>query len=630
MNPEYNQSQSKKIRAIVCDYFYYEGSNNYWREAFDRATDLVAFDVIKEPVQVLWDKILLHKPQHIHMGMSCKGESIPYELLVEARRQFGCSISHFYGDTLFTPYHFRTARIVDRLYFTNQTYPRWGASCGLENIRYILCPTNPEIFKPLDIPKIYDLIFIANNNDPTRIPLLEDLSNKFNLVIVGSNWEGTSLDHKPAAYHEGFAKYVSSAKVNLSFVSPRWKHLDACFSNRLINTLGCGGAVVHTYSQNLESVFQDHKHLLWYKTEAELIEAIEILLDDEALRARLGREGQKEAWAKYTYDQSVARILTEAEPIRQKIEREFALPSKTPTYSLGITQTAYMELHTREICTLSKPEGQFWRDGCSPVLRSCDSLCIESDSIPAQLFDRLDFWRECRRLLLPGKILEIMHPEPNNTVKNELIHFGFSPQPSAGESLSFEKKQIPDTSLDQWYSRVQAGFQPRYGHRIQEFLGFTWCYYHPFSQWIQENMQMKHPLFIWSGLGEWPFAIRLQSAQAVTAIDMSWKAIDTATFTYGDARLRFLPSCIDLFPDQLFDAILFITPPQRLNALPGFYGQWQRITQPSAKVFIGVYPIDAPLPEDIKSPVWLTRIFGEERVQNHGIVGDGYFGYINL
>lgn len=88
-----------------------------------------------------------------------------------------------------------------------------------------------------------------------------------------------------------------------------WSELEACFSNRVVNTLACRGCLIQRYTPKLETLFGNHEHLIWYKTREGLFSLIEHYLTEPDQRERIGRQGRELVTSSFTYDKAVERIL---------------------------------------------------------------------------------------------------------------------------------------------------------------------------------------------------------------------------------------------------------------------------------------------------------------------------------
>lgn len=301
-----------KRRIFYIDYFAPQNSNFYWLKAFHKFGRVKIFDIMRENRELIKEGITNFKPNHIHLGSSVKDTMVPPQLLSDVKKELNCTISVFYGDAEYSPYHCELAKVVDYIYISNVTHIKINKEKGYHNFKYMLCPTDPEIFNYKNCKKSYDLVFIANNTGPSRLSLLKNLADKFNLKVFGNGWANTGLNYGNPIYGKKFSRACNQTKICLGIVDPEWTNLEAYFSNRLINTLATRSFCIQTYTQGLEKVFTNHKHLVWYTSDEDLFQQVEYYLEHDMEREKIAVEGQKEVYHKYTYVESIRRILHDA------------------------------------------------------------------------------------------------------------------------------------------------------------------------------------------------------------------------------------------------------------------------------------------------------------------------------
>jgi spore maturation protein CgeB/predicted SAM-dependent methyltransferase len=301
--------QGKKITYI--DLFRKENSNPFWLKTLQKYGEVQPFD-IRDDLATLAPRIASFRPDHIHLGGSVKKGIIRPKFLAKVKVDSGCTISAFYGDGRYSTYHYDLGWVVDHIYTSNKTHIEQNRSLGLANFHYLPCPTDPEIFRPMKGVKKHDLLFVGNNNNLCRLELLRKIHHRFNLSVAGTGWKGEGFEALTEAYGPEFSRLVGQARILLGLIGDEWSGLEAYFSNRVANTLACGGFLIQRYTPGLEKVFRDQEHLVWYRTEEELFDLIERYLGQPAERKRIARQGRELVVSSFTYDRAVARILEEA------------------------------------------------------------------------------------------------------------------------------------------------------------------------------------------------------------------------------------------------------------------------------------------------------------------------------
>ena len=122
---------------------------------------------------------------------------------------------------------------------------------------------------------------------------------------------GTQFKSLNPAFGGDFAKLCGQTKIMLSLIGDKWRHLEGYFSNRLPNVLGCRCFLIQTYSTGIEDLFTNHKHLVWYKSDQELITLIDYYLNHPKERTKIAEQGQEEILALYTFVHHARKMVEE-------------------------------------------------------------------------------------------------------------------------------------------------------------------------------------------------------------------------------------------------------------------------------------------------------------------------------
>lgn len=299
------------LRIFYIDHFAQDNSNTYWLEAFRKFGKVKVFDILRETKSSLKKKIIKFCPHHIHLGGSVKNYMVPLDILTKIKNEMGSTISVFYGDAKYSPYHLKLSNIVNYIYISNKSHIKLNKKKGAINFKYMPCPTTSKEFKHYRLNKIYDLIFIGNHSliNAKRLPLLKKLAGQYNLKVFGNYWKNTGINYAKPVYGKQFSKICSKSKICVGLLDPSFSKLEAYFSNRLVNTLATKSFYIGPYTPKLEEVFTNRKHLVWYKSEKELIKLINYYLKKKKQREKIAVEGQKKVYKNYTYKKSVKKIL---------------------------------------------------------------------------------------------------------------------------------------------------------------------------------------------------------------------------------------------------------------------------------------------------------------------------------
>jgi hypothetical protein len=135
----------------------------------------------------------------------------------------------------------------------------------------------------------------------TRGALIPAVAARFDLKLYGPGWDELGLSTaRGDVYPEQYREICCGAEIVLGC---DWRHDVACyFSNRTWFTLGSRGFLLTNYAPELEEIFENHRHLVWYRSVDECLELIEHYRARPDDRARIAAAGHAFARAHRTYD----------------------------------------------------------------------------------------------------------------------------------------------------------------------------------------------------------------------------------------------------------------------------------------------------------------------------------------
>jgi hypothetical protein len=156
----------------------------------------------------------------------------------------------------------------------------------------------------------------ANRDDfRVRESLLRKIGDKYDLKIWGiQRYPGAHarLGRKYKviewpAYNRDWVKVCRSADIMLGI--NLINSVEVYFSNRTFLTLAGGGFHLTHYVPGLETMFENHRHLVWFHSEGECLELVEYYLQRPQLRESIAREGQEWTRNRYSMTKQVGQIL---------------------------------------------------------------------------------------------------------------------------------------------------------------------------------------------------------------------------------------------------------------------------------------------------------------------------------
>jgi hypothetical protein len=156
-----------------------------------------------------------------------------------------------------------------------------------------------------------------------RWHLLDRLGRRFDVKVWGPQNETehtlergfprVTLIRWPA-YNEELVKICRTSAIILGIntVNSVYQY----FSNRTFLTLACGGFHVTHYVPGLEELFENHRHLVWFRSDDECMDLCGHYLKRPAARWRIAAEGQRLVRRRWSMTRQASRLLSHIEDAR--------------------------------------------------------------------------------------------------------------------------------------------------------------------------------------------------------------------------------------------------------------------------------------------------------------------------
>lgn len=149
-----------------------------------------------------------------------------------------------------------------------------------------------------------------------RLHLLSAVGERYDLRVWGPQSPDFDRQPKPLpfrtvrwpAYNEECVKVCRAASVVLGINTTNRVH--RYFSNRTFVTLACGGFHITEYVPGLETMFENGRHLVWYRSTDECLELIEEFLRRPDDRSRIADEGRRQVRECYSLHAQVVKLLS--------------------------------------------------------------------------------------------------------------------------------------------------------------------------------------------------------------------------------------------------------------------------------------------------------------------------------
>jgi spore maturation protein CgeB len=192
-------------------------------------------------------------------------------------------------------------------------------SKNLKNISWVPFGCDPKFHKPVSIHKAdqsnKDIVFVGSYY-PNRAKLLENLSD-LNIGIWGPYWsklDGSSpIKNKVQDIkmnYDEWVKIYNAAKIVIvvHYQDPKIACHQA--SPKLFEAMACRACVFSDAQRDAQSLFEDGRHVVFFKDPAELRSKINFYLNQDKKREDIARQGYEEVISKHTYQHRLKQIIS--------------------------------------------------------------------------------------------------------------------------------------------------------------------------------------------------------------------------------------------------------------------------------------------------------------------------------
>jgi len=203
------------------------------------------------------------------------------------------------------------ARKSDAVFTTARGYVPTFHDAGVSQAHYLRTGCDLTDHYPVASLATFesDVAFVGGARGSDRIDLIKQLQTKCDLAYYGPGWK-KAIDvpaRMSEVYSDDYRRICSSAKIVIG-IDTR-DDLDLYFSNRTWLSLACGAFLLTRYVPGLEEYFNNHEHLVWYKTPEECLELIDYYLPREELRRQISRQASEYVREYHTFRHATAEML---------------------------------------------------------------------------------------------------------------------------------------------------------------------------------------------------------------------------------------------------------------------------------------------------------------------------------
>ncbi|MDQ1257428.1 MAG: hypothetical protein QG656_2032 [Candidatus Hydrogenedentes bacterium] len=194
------------------------------------------------------------------------------------------------------------ARHFDYTFLAQKGQLQLFRDAGIRNVSWIPLACSPELHDVGPQERIHDVSFICNTEGDhidRRKRIVESLTKRYPNSRTGRFWP------QEMALIYAQSKIVVNACINRDV------------NMRVFEALASGALLITDEAVGLEDLFEDGKHLVVYRNDAELFGLIDRYLADDAARERIAEAGRALVYERHTYEHRLAemlRVIFEATP----------------------------------------------------------------------------------------------------------------------------------------------------------------------------------------------------------------------------------------------------------------------------------------------------------------------------
>lgn len=232
-------------------------------------------------------------------------------------------IINFFGDDSwrFDDYTRYYALFFDYIWTTENNFSFYKKD-GINNV-YSMCGVNEQFFKPLNIPKKYDVTFIGMPIRDRAEYIRYLMDNGIKVKLFGLGWE--NFPEFKEIYggflnSENYTKVINQSKINLNFSKSFLNEENKNFQlkGRIVEIFACKGFLLTENFSSPQSYFKD-KSKITFNTKEELLKKIRYFLINEKEREAIALKLYNETTNKYTWKSLFKDFFKKIEKSKSKI-----------------------------------------------------------------------------------------------------------------------------------------------------------------------------------------------------------------------------------------------------------------------------------------------------------------------
>jgi spore maturation protein CgeB len=209
----------------------------------------------------------------------------------------------------------RMARAYDVFFTNNAASVGSYRKHGLARIHHLPSSANPQLFRPLGIPRDLPVAFIGTRT-AGRHALLEQL-REFPVHVFGPGWRkvrlGGQIRIHPPAFGAMTNRIYNQARINLNIHT--WVGHGSAVNLRLFEVPAAGAFLLTDWVDEIADCYVEDRHISCYRGVDDLKRKLEHFLARPDECERIARDGREHFLAHHSYTSRAQRILDLAQDL---------------------------------------------------------------------------------------------------------------------------------------------------------------------------------------------------------------------------------------------------------------------------------------------------------------------------
>lgn len=254
-----------------------------------------------------------------------KAETVRADTLKDIRARMGTTIAYFFPDlrNRVEPCVAELGGEADLNLFMwdDAAFSQPYRAAGLGRLAFWRHGVDPDVFRPMRLPKKFDLVFLGNNTvleQPDipgareRLEFVRVLARcGRSLGVFGDGWDElrrlANVSVHPFVVDRGFVRACAGARIVVGFSA---NHVRLYTSwPRILRCMAAGAFYLTRYFPGIETEFTNGEHLAWFETTAQAVALLEHFLCNEQERQAIAERGRQLVVRSHNWDVRVDQLL---------------------------------------------------------------------------------------------------------------------------------------------------------------------------------------------------------------------------------------------------------------------------------------------------------------------------------